>query len=402
MKNPAISSDIKPSSGAPSLKFLDGLRGFAALYVMIGHARWLLWEGGSAFASHADTYSFWGKLQVYFFASFKYGHQMVLFFFVLSGFVIHLKQSRALAAGKEISLNKYFLKRFRRILPPLIFALALTFVCDKLVESMDASIFTHTTQDPLVNRNITFDHSLSTLLGNLFFVQGTYVEIFGSNGPLWSLKYEWWFYMLYPILIFLNKRNVWLSVLLVALLSIASIAGWSWGVKLLDDVLAYFLCWWLGCFAADIYTQRVKIPLPVSILATCLLLTIPFQAKLPIHSGVARDTILAIGFFGLINLLLKANKPGRVFSILTKLKPLGDCSYTLYVFHMPLLVLAHAFITRNNNNKLPASMTYLWLSILILPILAYIIHFIVEKPFMGPLKESKKTLTDVGGQQLAQ
>src|SRR5665213_1414486 len=27
------------------LQFLDGLRGLAALYVMVGHARWLLWEG---------------------------------------------------------------------------------------------------------------------------------------------------------------------------------------------------------------------------------------------------------------------------------------------------------------------------------------------------------------------
>ncbi|MBO9660262.1 MAG: acyltransferase family protein, partial [Chitinophagaceae bacterium] len=88
-------------SASKSLAFLDGLRGIAALYVMIGHARWLLWEGGAAFQSHMQDYSVWGKMQVYFFGLFKYGHQMVLFFFVLSGFVIHLKQSKAIANGGE-------------------------------------------------------------------------------------------------------------------------------------------------------------------------------------------------------------------------------------------------------------------------------------------------------------
>src|SRR5665647_3307561 len=37
----------KPSKANGSLLFLDGLRGLAAFYVMVGHARWLLWEGYS-------------------------------------------------------------------------------------------------------------------------------------------------------------------------------------------------------------------------------------------------------------------------------------------------------------------------------------------------------------------
>ncbi|MET0461561.1 MAG: acyltransferase [Chitinophagaceae bacterium] len=383
MKTGNTSISPKGAGHPGSLKFLDGLRGFAALYVMIGHARWLLWEGGAGYNAHPGDYSFLEKLQVYFFGLFKYGHQMVLFFFVLSGFVIHLKQSRAIAGGRQPLLKDYFWKRLRRIMPPLVFALVLTFVCDKLVEGMNASIFLHTTQDPLVNRNISFDHSFTTLLGNLLFVQETYVPIFGSNGPLWSLKFEWWFYMLYPLFLLLNKRSAWWTFALIAALSLASIAGWSWGLTLLDDVLAYFLCWWLGCLAADIFAGRIKMPVWTSLLAACLLITIPFQSKLPLQSGIARDTLLAIGFFGMLNLFLRGALAGKKFPLLTRLKPLGDCSYTLYVFHMPLLVVFHAFITRSYNNALPSSMIFLWLSILILPILAYIIHFAVEKPFMG-------------------
>ena len=85
--------------GSDDLRFLDGLRGLAALYVMIGHARWLLWEGYSeGYLQHPDSYSQAGKALVYFFSIFRYGREAVLFFFVLSGFVIHLRYARKLKA----------------------------------------------------------------------------------------------------------------------------------------------------------------------------------------------------------------------------------------------------------------------------------------------------------------
>jgi peptidoglycan/LPS O-acetylase OafA/YrhL len=73
----------------------------AAFYVMVGHARWLLWEGyGEGFLKHPESYTFAHKLLVYFFSLFKYGYEAVLFFFVLSGFVIHLRYARKLVANK--------------------------------------------------------------------------------------------------------------------------------------------------------------------------------------------------------------------------------------------------------------------------------------------------------------
>src|ERR1700733_11516002 len=81
----------------PSTVFLDGLRGLAALYVVLGHARLLLWEGySSGYALHPASYSKLQKLLVYAFSSVAFGHEAVLFFFVLSGLVIHLRYSRHL------------------------------------------------------------------------------------------------------------------------------------------------------------------------------------------------------------------------------------------------------------------------------------------------------------------
>jgi peptidoglycan/LPS O-acetylase OafA/YrhL len=84
-----------------SLAFLDGLRGLAALYVATGHARWLLWEGGDNFKQLSHTYSAAEKMLAIGMSVFKYGHEMVLFFFVLSGFVIHLRYSLQLSKGEE-------------------------------------------------------------------------------------------------------------------------------------------------------------------------------------------------------------------------------------------------------------------------------------------------------------
>src|SRR5919205_40528 len=119
---------------AGSLLFLDGLRGLAALYVVAGHARWLLWEGYSeGFLAHPGQYTGLGKLLVYASALLRYGHEAVLFFFVLSGFVIHLRYSRQLRAGNgesRFDWRSYVWRRAKRLYPPLLFALILTAVFD--------------------------------------------------------------------------------------------------------------------------------------------------------------------------------------------------------------------------------------------------------------------------------
>src|SRR5260221_14339115 len=111
-----------------SLLFLDGLRGFAALYVMIGHARWLLWEGfHEGFSLHPELYNGLEKLVAYSTLLVRYGHQMVMLFFVLSGFVIHLRYSKALHNGSSepFDLIPFLIRRLKRIYPPLVFALLL-------------------------------------------------------------------------------------------------------------------------------------------------------------------------------------------------------------------------------------------------------------------------------------
>ena len=101
---------------ARKLAFLDGLRGLAAAYVMIGHARWMLWEGYSTgYVRHPERYGLANRACVYAASLFKWGHEAVLFFFVLSGFVIHLRYARRLVVGQQtFDFWPYLYRRARR------------------------------------------------------------------------------------------------------------------------------------------------------------------------------------------------------------------------------------------------------------------------------------------------
>ena len=83
------------------LRAFDGLRGLAALYIVAHHARIDLWEG-----SHRALAS-GGIAAVVAFATvpLRYGAEVVLLFFLLSGFVIHLRQARSVAQGEVVSFD---------------------------------------------------------------------------------------------------------------------------------------------------------------------------------------------------------------------------------------------------------------------------------------------------------
>lgn len=147
---------------------LDGLRGLAALYVVLHHA----------FLLCAQTFPIRAKNNLT--DALLYGHLAVDVFIVLSGFCLALPE-KARPAGE------FYLKRAKRILPAY-FAV--------LIASVAHTLFWN--GGPLDTRALGL-HGL--LLQDIFPE-----TIVAFNQPLWSVAVEWKIYFLFPALVWLLTK----------------------------------------------------------------------------------------------------------------------------------------------------------------------------------------------------
>jgi peptidoglycan/LPS O-acetylase OafA/YrhL len=383
----------KPSTDNGGLLFLDGLRGLAAFYVMVGHARWLLWEGyNEGFQKHPASYSAINKALMYFFTLFKYGHEAVLFFFVLSGFVIHLRYARRIAEQgivAKFDWVAFVWRRARRLYPPLLVAMGLALILDTLGNASGFPIYSQGTPYPVINVSVVSHLDGVTALGNLAFVMNTYVPVFGCDGPLWSLKFEWWFYMIYPLFWCLSRRSIALATALMAALFVASYFPFGWPLRLLQDVFTAMLAWWLGALLADIFAGRLKWRWHWVAFGAGLTGVLALRCAGPLHNlgmGLVFSAVLAGGF------MLKEWHIHLHW--LEKLKPLGDMSYTLYVTHFPILVLASGWLmSRSSTGLLPQHFGWVFCGIAATLLIAYALHFVVERPFFCRAARGSKALS---------
>lgn len=366
------------------LAFLDGLRGLAAFYVVVGHARWLLWEGyREGFLRHPESYTLTHTLLVYFFSLFKYGYEAVLFFFVLSGFVIHLRYARKLVANRteaNFDWAAFVRRRGKRLYPPLLAAMALSFALDSVGVASGYSIYSQSTLYPVINENVLSHLDWLTFVGNLAYLMNTYVPVFGSDGPLWSLKFEWWFYMIYPLFWRVSKRSITAASGVMAVLFLGSFRPGLWPAALLRDVFSAMLVWWLGVLLADVWAGRIR--WRWSLVAVC-----SFGVSAPplfLLGGAWRQLGIGFGFAGLLAFCFELQRRSVPLVWLERLKPLGDMSYTLYVIHFPVLVLLSGWLmSRSPGGLLPRHFGWVIGGIVATVALAYGLHFIIERPFLS-------------------
>ncbi len=334
------------------LIFLDGIRGLAALYVLIHHARLLLtqpfYEG---FIKNQDKYNLIDKLMVYFFSSFKYGHYAVLIFFVLSGFVIHLKQ-----AGKNkkiLKISDFYAKRILRIYPTLIVSFLLTFCC--------AAIPYYFLTKPLV------DFNLYNFLYNLFLIPQS--PIWGNNYPVWSLKHEWYFYILYPVLQWTAKSHYFYSLSIPIILNITFAFGIN--IPFIGEANMTILYWWLGAGLAELYKSEF--------LSHKL---IYFSAPFIVAIYFVNEKNLTSIFFCLITICFLAfliKKPSsRLSFFLRKFTFLGNFSFSIYLLHFPIQSLIQVLYL-NYYKSLPYHLYLVILGIIVPFPIIYVIYLFSEK-----------------------
>lgn len=171
-----LSVVIKNKSPKELMPWLDAVRALAALAVMLGHLRGLYFVKWDDLHPDSKSWMNWGA-----FAATRMGREAVMVFFVLSGYLVGGNAIKCLTSGR-FNLKSYAIARLTRLYIVLIPALAFTFYCDSLRLRVEPAYSGHWQLDSL------------TFLKNIFFLNGICSPVYGSNSPLWSLAYEFWYY----------------------------------------------------------------------------------------------------------------------------------------------------------------------------------------------------------------
>lgn len=333
--------------------FLESLRGLAAIYVLIHHCRWLLTENYSYRNTKEFDLEYIATKALVFF---RFGHEAVIFFFVLSGFVIHYS-TLINKNNPLISYKRYLIKRINRIIPPLIFALIMTLFLDYLGKNIFAlSAYSNGSKYyNLIVNNLNW----KTFIANIFSMQelGLGIKHFGSNGALWSLSYEWWFYLLYPLFFTINSKNKYLALVIQVLLFVIFSILLNITIPVASAIFSKMIIWWLGVCLAEIYYRRKRLLIYIAPIS----LGIPLAIMFFYNDRLIGDILWGIGFIGLLSWLLKSNKNSIVIKTLDKMKGSGSFSYTLYLTHLPIVFLVHSLLLEWNRGILPNSYFYLFL-----------------------------------------
>ncbi len=221
---------------------VEGLRGFAALCVLYTHFLW---------ASDLDPgYEFWRG-----WAIFEVSQGAVLLFFILSGYVIGLTNTRDLTPA---GCRDYFRRRLLRLVPLCWLAIGLSV----LVKPGDGAI-------PIV-ANLAF-------LQNKIPYGDWLLPILGANTNLWTLNYEALYYVAF-VLVWWRPRlwPVWLAIAVAG-----SIVGWLLPGNWAPMVACYSLGWifWLAGLALARCTVRAHAPVGLPWPSMLLLWVVVWQTK---------------------------------------------------------------------------------------------------------------------------
>jgi peptidoglycan/LPS O-acetylase OafA/YrhL len=343
-----MSVDTQPSSTVKQVRFTDSwasslfdlIRGLAALVVFFEHARNLFFVDYPQLASHrlllAIPYLVTGA-----------GHQAVVVFFVLSGFFIGGAVFRSVERG-HWSWADYLTRRFVRLWVVLIPALLLCCFWDRLGIYLDRApdLYSGIVPNHIISFDVRQRLSPSIFFGNLFFVHTILVPVFGSDGPLWSLVYEFWYYILFPLGLFTIRPGTPRSQRFFFAVLFLTGSGFVRG-----GILNYFPIWLSGTLLLLVPPLRLSPSLArrIRVLASIVYaVTFFLLSRMRFFSGLWSDYILAVITFGFLWVLLSAShrtepRSSRVVAC----RGLARFSYTLYAVHSPVLVFCVALILGN-------------------------------------------------------
>jgi peptidoglycan/LPS O-acetylase OafA/YrhL len=259
-------------------------------------------------------------------------HAWVVLFFVLSGYLVG---GGVLARGRSFRLLPYFINRFSRIYIALIPALLLTAALDGAAFAIGADGPPYRSHWPsgVLGGTAPFDHySLSNVLASIFSLENVWTDPFGSDGPLWSLGYEWVFYFTLPLIVIslraLRRTALWQTAGVLATAALLLALGRSeWAI--------FWLIWCAGVLTRVLAERGWEAPAPVVLGASIVLvLAIAASGVFSDQTQIYIDPIIATAFAIVISRHdVLQRSMGREMD-----HRFAGFSYSFYIVHVPVIL----------------------------------------------------------------
>jgi peptidoglycan/LPS O-acetylase OafA/YrhL len=359
---------------APRIAGLDGIRGLAALFVVVNHVFLRAFPGYPA-----DTAPFWA-------AWFIYGRFAVVVFIVLSGFSLALSPARH--GWRLDGIAPFARRRARRILPAYWAALGFSLLVAWLVVPPPGQ---------------AAPDAASVV------VNGLLVEnLIGAPSPnrsFWSMAVEAQLYLALPLLLLLVRRIGAVRMVAAVTVIVAAVDLLAAPGSRLDrfviqsppDLAALFA---LGVVAAGIVGARERLRrLPWPALAASAALPVLvmiwwegsvwtnerlFWVDLALGPGVA--CLLAA---------LATGRPAALLRLLEArpLRSLGCSSYSLYLTHGPVVVVVYEELVAGRVRPgVPAFLVTLALTVPLAVVCAHCFAAVFERPYPRRLRGTARWL----------
>ena len=316
-------------------------------------------------------------------------------FFVLSGYLISSLIIKEYRKTGSLNLYNFYIRRARRLLPAVYFMITVGLVVMVLF-----------------NEVLLRKSHLDAIFGYIYssnwwyiFHKLDYFDSFGAQSPfkhLWSLAIEEQFYMIFPLLFLLINRKkkskdgtyklnknflyVVLGLILVSLIAhillfdINNISRIYFGT----DTRAFSLL--VGVVGAILYPmerlhtkvtpQQNVIYSVISLVAIASLITVMIYTS-EYNTWLYRGGFLLVAILGLI-VIISSGKQHTLMSRLLSFKPvvfIGKISYSLYLWHFPVLVLTTPVSEIGNPNII-----FVILRVILTFVLATASYLFVETP----------------------
>ena len=301
-------------------KQITGLRGFLALSVFFHHAI----HSGFVF-NYSFEFGPWRLLDSNFFN--LIGQLSVVLFFSITGFLFWRK---AIASGGKINFIKLILSRSKRIFPAYLFACLSVLIIIAFQSNAKVNVSFLDLSKQIFLFISSFGSAYPSVINNFNH------EIIGS-GAFWTLRYEWKFYILLPLIALALRNKTVFKVFLSAL-----------GVYVFFRVIHNFnsvphsLFFLPGMISAHLYSNKHTYTtlknmnfLPYILVLSLILIFITCSTAY---------SYPCLFFMTLIFIVIPFIKPGSfIFKILTLRSVLiaGTVSYSTYILHSMVLAIGY-------------------------------------------------------------